>query len=143
MVTDGADGVDHALATVLDLAAALDADDFERVAEHLHPEVTYTIDGVTHRGPDAVVASYRRGSATARRIFDDVEFGHSLVRRVDDTFRVDFSDRLLADGEVFLHHSVQDITVDHDQLVTSIVDQPLDGQRAPLDEFMARHDRHR
>lgn len=143
MVSDGTDEVDEARATVLDFAAALDADDFGRVAAHLHSEVVYTIDGVTHRGPQAVVESYQTGSAAARRIFDDVEFGHSIVERVGDTFRVDFSDRLTADGDVFDHHSVQDITIDGALRVTSIVDQPVDGQRARLDAFMASHDRHR
>jgi hypothetical protein len=91
--------VDDVLAIVRDFAVALDQDDFERVADHLDSDVTYTIDGVTHRGPEAVVESYRRGSAAARRIFDDVEFSHSVVRHGDDKVRVDFSDRLTADGE--------------------------------------------
>ncbi len=134
---------DDVLATVLDFAAALDHDDFERVAEHLDSDVTYIIDGVTHRGPEAVVESYRQGSAAARRIFDDVEFSHSIVWHHDDTVRVDFSDRLTADGDTFQHHSIQDITVDRDRRVTAIVDQPIDGQRARLDDFMTRHARTR
>jgi hypothetical protein len=135
--------LDDVVAVVLDFAAALDQDDFERVERHLHAEVVYLIDGTTHRGPDAVVDSYRQGSAAARRIFDHVEFSHSIVSRVDDTVRVDFGDRLAADGDVFDHHSVQDITVDGDRRVTRIVDQPVDGQRARLDEFMTRHARRR
>ena len=137
------DGADDSLTTVLDFATALDGDDFERVARHLHGDVVYVIGGVTHRGPDAVVESYRQGSATARRIFDQVEFTHSIVSRDNDTFRVDFSDRLTAGGEAFDHHSVQDITVDRHRLVTRIVDQPVDGQRTRLDEFMSRHARRR
>ena len=134
---------DEVLATVLDLAAALDADDFDRVAGHLHQDVEYTIDGSTHRGREAVVASYRQGSAAARRIFDQVDFSHSIVQQVGETVRVDFGDRLTADGEVFHHRSIQDITVDQDRRVTNIVDQPVEGQRARLDEFMSRHGRSR
>ncbi len=129
----------QALATVSDLASALDNDDFARVARHLHRDVVYTIDGITHRGPEAVVESYRNGSATARRIFDHVEFSHSVVWHDHDTVRVDFSDRLVADGDVFHHHSLQDITVGRHEQVTSIVDQLVDGQRAALDDFMTRH----
>ena len=135
--------VDDVIAVVLDLAAALDQDDFERVERHLHADVVYLIGGIAHRGPDAVVDSYRQGSATARRIFDHVEFSHSIVSRDADTVRVDFGDRLVADGDVFDHHSIQDITVDRDRRVTNIVDQPVDGQRVRLDEFMTRHARRR
>ena len=138
-----ANGADDSLATVLDFAAALDGDDFEHVARLLDDDVVYLIDGVTHRGPDAVVASYRQGSAAARRIFDHVEFTHSVVSRDGDTFRVDFSDRLTADDEAFHHHSIQDITVDRHGLVVGIVDQPVVGQRDRLEEFMARHARRR
>lgn len=133
-------GADDVLTTVLDFAAALDSDDFERVAEHLDNDVTYSIDGVTHRGRGDVVDSYRQGSATARRIFDEVEFSHSIVTHDGETVRVDFSDRLTADGDVFEHHSVQDVTVGADGHVVRIVDRPVDGQRALLDDFMSRHD---
>ena len=131
---------DRALATVSDFASALDNDDFARVARHLHRDVVYTIGGITHRGPKAVVESYRNGSATARRIFDHVEFSHSIVWHDHDTVRIDFSDRLGADGDVFHHHSIQDITVGRHGQVTSIVDRPVDDQRAALDDFMARHE---
>lgn len=140
MVTSDAAG---ALAIVLAFAAALDDDDFERVARHLDNDVVYIIGGVTHRGPDAVVDSYRSGSVTARRIFDRVEFTHSVVWHDDDTIRIDFSDRLTADGDAFDHHSVQDVTVDRGRRIVSIIDQPVHGQRALLDEFMTRHGRSR
>ena len=129
-----------ALELVSTLANALDADDFGRVEACLHPDVTYRINGATQRGPSAVVTSYRAGSALARRIFDDVEFGHEIVGLVDrNTIRVDFADRLAANDETFEHHSVQDITVDPNGTVLAIVDQPVAGQHTRLDEFMNRH----
>jgi hypothetical protein len=130
------------LTTVAGLALALDRDDFAGVIQHLHPDVVYEIGGVTHRGAAEVVESYRSGSASARKIFDHVEFDHSVVGPVGDrTIRVDFADRLTADGEQFEHHSVQDITVDLTDRVTRIVDRPVEGQRSRLDEFMSRHQR--
>jgi hypothetical protein len=35
------------------------------VVPHLHSDVVYLIDGVAHRGPQAVVDGYRNGSALA------------------------------------------------------------------------------
>ena len=130
------------LSAVAGLALALDRDDFDGVIQYLHPDVVYEIGGVTHRGAAAVVESYRSGSASAREIFDDVEFDHTVLGQVGDrTIRVDFSDRLTADGEQFEHHSIQDITVDLMDRVTHIVDRPVEGQRSRLDEFMSRHQR--
>ena len=120
---------------------ALDADDFERVEACLHPDVTYRINGTTQRGPGEVVASYRAGSALARRIFDHVGFGHEIIGFVDgDTIRVDFSDRLEANGESFEHHSVQDITVGTSGTILAIGDRPVDGQqtRRSLDSKTGR-----
>jgi hypothetical protein len=130
------------LTAVAGLALALDRDDFDGVVQYLHPDVIYEIGGVVHRGAAAVVESYRSGSASAREIFDDVQFDHTVLGPVADrTIRVDFSDRLTADGEQFEHHSVQDITVDLTDRVTHIVDRPVEGQRSRLDEFMSRHRR--
>lgn len=132
------------LTVVAGLARALDRDDFDGVMQYLHADVVYEIGGLTHRGAAAVVDSYRSGSASAREIFDDVEFDHTVLGLVGDrTVRVDFSDRLTADGEVFEHHSVQDVTVDRAGRVTHIVDLPIESERSRLDEFMSRHHRMR
>jgi hypothetical protein len=138
----GTDTPPSPLAAIAELAAALDRDDLDAVMRHLHAGVVYEIGGETHRGASAVVESYRSGSASAREVFDDVEYDHDVLGLVGDrTVRVDFSDRLTADGEVFEHHSVQDMTVDRTGRVTYIVDQPVEGQRSRLEEFMARHHR--
>jgi hypothetical protein len=138
----GADTPTAPLTAIAGLALALDRDDFDAVAHHLHSDVVYEIGDDTHRGAFAVVESYRTGSASAREIFDEVEYDHCVLGLVGDrTVRVDFSDRLTADGEVFEHHSVQDITVDSAGRVTHIVDRAVEGQRGRLDEFMARHHR--
>lgn len=140
MVGMSADSNNAALDVVSTLANALDADDVERVEACLHPDVTYRINGTTQRGSGEVVASHRAGSALARRIFDHVGFGHEIIGFVDgDTIRVDFSDRLEANGESFEHHSVQDITVGTSGTILAIVDRPVDGQQTRLGEFMSRH----
>lgn len=132
------------LAAVEALADALDADDFGSVESHLHPQVTYRIGGTEHCGPRDVVASYRAGSALARRLFDRVEFAHTIVGLVGErTVRVDFVDVLGAGGDALEHHSVQDVTVDADGSVVEIVDHPVEGEAARLEEFLARHGLHR
>jgi hypothetical protein len=131
---------DGALGTVGHLARALDADDFATVRSLLSPDVQYRIGTESHHGPDAVVRSYADGSTLARRLFDRVGFDHTVVGFIADrTVRVDFSDRLEVGGDAFDHHSVQDITVGDGSMITSIVDQPVVGQRERLDAFMEDH----
>ena len=133
-------GDDPGFALVEALAAALDADDFATVHDLLAEDCTYEIDGERHEGPDAVVASYRAGSARCRRLFDGVEFGHELLDgAAEHTRRVRYTDRLRAGDEVFLHLTDQDITVDPRAGITRILDRPVPGERARLDDFMARH----
>jgi hypothetical protein len=138
----GTEPATSAITLVAGLAQALDRDDFDGVMDCLDPDVVYEIGGTAHRGAAAVVESYRSGSASARDIFDHVEYDHTVLGLVGDrTVRVDFSDRLTADGEMFEHHSVQDMTVDRTGRVTHIVDVAVEGQRSRLDEFMSRHHR--
>lgn len=121
-------------------AAALDADDFESVTEMVDEEVVYRIGDVVHRGPAAVVASYRDGSALARRIFERVEYSHEVVGVVGvGTVRVDFADTLHAGGETLDHHSIQDVEVGRDGRIVSITDLPVERERDRVDAFMARH----
>ena len=95
------------------LASALDADDFESVAEMLGDDVEYRIGDVVHQGPDAVVASYRNGSASARRIFEQVEYSHEIIGLVGEhTVRIDYADDLSADGEHIEHHRAHPDVVD-------------------------------
>lgn len=122
------------------LATALDADGFDALPPMLDDDVVYRIGGDEHRGPAAVVASYRSGSALARRLFDLVEFSHRIVGTVADrTVRIDFADILHAGGEQLEHHSVQDVVVGDDGRVLSITDRPVEGERARVGAFMERH----
>jgi hypothetical protein len=122
------------------LARALDADDFVTVRSLLDPDVSYRIGTELHRGPDTVVQSHWEGSGMARQLFDRVEFDHTVVGLIGDrTVRVDFSDRLEVAGDVFEHHSVQEIVVGDRSAIVSIVDQTVAGQRERLDSFMKDH----
>jgi len=122
------------------LASALDADDFESLVTMFDKDVVYRIGDGEHHGPAAVVASYRAGSALARRIFELVEYSHEIVGLVGARMvRIDFADTLHANGEQLDHHSIQDVEVGDDGRIVSITDQPVEGQRERDDAFMARH----
>ncbi len=133
-------GHDDLLRVAARLAAALDADDFDAVAAMLRDDVVYRIGDAVHHGPDAVVRSYRDGSALAKRIFDHVEYSHEIVGAVGErTVRIDFGDDLVANGEHLDHHSVQDVEIDRDGRIVMITDRPVPGQKERGDAFLARH----
>ena len=128
------------MVVVAAFAAALDSDDFASLGALLEQGVAYCIGEHKHMGPAAVVASYAAGSALARRVFDRVEYSHTLVGLVArSTVRVDFADRLYANGERLDHHSIQDVTVGGNGLIVSIADLSVPGHREQVDAFMARH----
>jgi len=122
------------------LATALDADDFDSLLAMFDDEVVYRIADDEHHGPEAVVASYCAGSTLARRIFEQVEYSHEIIGLVADrTIRIDFADKLHANGEQLDHHSIQDIEVGEDGRIVSVTDRPVEGQQERVDAFMDRH----
>jgi hypothetical protein len=127
-------------AAVEELANALDADDFDAVRARLAPDCVYTIGDQRHVGPDAITASYRDGSELARRLFDEVIFGHDIVAvgRAGEV-EVLFSDDLRAGDEWFRHRSRQRIVVGVAGLVSHIDDIPIPGEHDALAAFMGRH----
>ncbi len=121
-------------------AAALDADDFDDTVEQLIAvDCVCTIGEATHLGPEAITASYRHGSALARRLFDTVLFTHEFVAVDDHTFLVDFADVLTFRGDALDHHSVQEVTVGRGGDVTRIRDVTDPSERAKAHEFETRH----
>jgi hypothetical protein len=132
--------VRHPIDIVESLARALDEDDFTTAASTMAERVEYLIGGQTIRGPDAVVASYRAASETARRLFDGVTYGHEVIPTDDpSSFRVSYSDELSAGSETLRHLAEQHVTVAPGEGVVRIVDVDVPGERERLDEFMQRH----
>lgn len=129
------------LETARTFAAALDADDFDALLPMLADDIVYRIGDDEHRGPAAVIESYRSGSELARQLFDVVEFSHAIIGPVADrAVRIDFVDTLHVGGDHLEHHSVQDIRIDVAGRIAEIDDVPIDGERERVDAFLARHD---
>jgi hypothetical protein len=106
------------------------------MAEH----VEYSIGDQLMYGPQAVVASYRASSEMARRLFDQVGFGHEVVPTDDPySFRVTYSDVLTVGDETLTHTAEQQVTVAPDEGVVRIINLDLPGEREKVDRFMARH----
>lgn len=122
------------------LANALDNDDYETGLATLSPDVVYDIGDERLTGAAAILASYRSASESAHRMFDEVGYD-STVFDTDEpgTFRISYLDILTANGETHTHHAEQILTASDEMGITHILNVEVPGERAKVDEFMARH----
>lgn len=122
------------------LATALDQDDYQTVASVLAEEVRYSIGEEVLVGREAVVESYRTASEMAHRLFDQVEYGHTVFTTDDpNTFRISYTDTLTIGEESLTHMAEQHLTVATEEGVTRIVNVDLPGEREAVDAFLERH----
>ena len=122
------------------LARALDDDDYLTAASTMAERVEYTIGDLLIQGPQAVVASYRAASEMARRLFDQVGYGHEVAPTDDPySFRISYSDVLTVGDESLTHTAEQHVTVAPDEGVVRIINVDLPGEREKVDWFLARH----
>lgn len=122
------------------LAESLDQDDFEAAGSVMAERVEYSVGNEVLVGPNAVVDSYRTASGMAHRLFDRVEYGHTVWATDDpNTFRISYSDTLTVSGETLTHMAEQRVTVDPDKGVIRIVNVELPGEREKVDGFLQRH----
>lgn len=122
------------------LAGALDRDDFEAAAALMAEGVEYRIGDQVLKGPRSVTDSYRAASEMAHRLFDGVDYGHTVIATDDpDTFRVSYSDTLTVGGETMTHMAEQHVTVAPGYGVVEIVNVDVPGEREKVDAFLERH----
>lgn len=118
------------------LARALDADDFAAARAFLAADCIYEAGGETHRGPEAILASYAAASAWASRAFDEVRYESEVGPIVDATSSVTFTDYLLKAGHRWHRHRCrQEFTVGADRRIARIVHRELPGERGALDRY--------
>ena len=125
-------------------ADALDRSDFETVTRLLAPDCRYDLtaasltDEGTLVGPEAIVDSYRRHDARARRLFDRVEYS-SVVEVVDArTAVIRFTDVLVKARESHTYSCRQRISLNESMTIDSIVQEDIPTEVAAARAFMQR-----
>ena len=125
-------------------ATALDVNDFDRVRTLLAPECRYDLSAAsltsecTLIGPDAIVESYSRHDARARRLFDRVAYSSEVETVEGTTAVIRFKDRLEEDGQHHTYSCRQQILLNRSGAIEAIVQQDLPGEAAAVRAFMAR-----
>lgn len=123
---------------VVGLATALDDEDFPGTARRLDPEVSYETGQELLRGPDAVVASYRRAAEGAHRMLDEL-VNESIVKHLGgQRYRIDYTDRLRHRGHIHVFRCQQIVTLPEGRGVTRIQHRELSGERQRLLAFFRR-----
>jgi len=116
-------------------AVALDEEDYAAARALLDEQCVYTISDDTHRGPDAIVASYKDNGDAASQKFDEITYG-SAVRPGDDGWIIiAFTDDLRY-GEHTLHHVCEQwVKVNDAGRICRIEHHDLPGERERLAAF--------
>lgn len=121
---------------ILGLARALDADDFSAARAYLASDCVYESGGETHRGPDAIMASYASASAWAKRTFDEVRYESEVGPVEGATASVTYTDYILKAGHAWHRYRCrQALTVGEDGRIVRIVHGEIPSERAALNDF--------
>jgi hypothetical protein len=116
-------------------ARALDEENYPTAFALLAPDCEYTVRGVTHRGPNAIVASYKGNGDEAARIFDSIVYGSEVHAAGADCAVIQFTDRIQHAGQSLTHVCEQQVTINDDGLITRIEHHDLPGERERLEAF--------
>lgn len=126
---------DATLEVATQFARALDEEDYPAARALLAPDCDYEIRGDTHRGPDAIVASYKGNGDEAARKFDTIEYDSAVRLEAPTRAVIQFTDRIRHAGQSFTHICEQHVTVNADRLITRIEHRDLPGERERLEAF--------
>jgi len=129
------DMIEHAV----QLARALDAEDYDAAMKHLAPDCTYEFRGRILNGAKAVIASYRAAGEAARARFDTIRYERSVAPVGTDGARIDYTDIVTLAGDTHAHRCAQEVSLGKDGLVLHIRHIDLEGERETLQDFEARH----
>lgn len=119
-------------------AKSLDAEDYETAIALLADDCVYELRGETHRGPAAIIASYRGHGDDASDEFDKIEYESVIEAESETRHTIRFIDHLTHNGERFTFECRQVIDLNDAGLITAIEHIDLPGQREALEEFRRR-----
>lgn len=86
------------LQAVTRFALALDAEDYPAAKRLLSDACEYACRGGIHRGPEAIIASYR-GNGDAARAYDSIDYESRVERESPRCFRIRFVDDISHAGQ--------------------------------------------
>jgi hypothetical protein len=126
------------LATALDWAAALDADDFARARACLSPECVYQSPVGVLSGPEAILTSYSMSSRWAHETFDSIRWESACELEPSGTVLITFIDITDHRGEHHVYRCRQRVGFDSESRINQIEHLPIEGEERRLAEFFDR-----
>ena len=118
-------------------AAALDAEDYPPARALLADECVYTIRGTTHKGPDAIIASYREAGEEAARMFDEIVYVSKVDAGDGGWFIITYFDRVRHAG-LDLHYTCEQRIRIEQGLIRQIEHRDIPEEREKLESFKRR-----
>jgi ketosteroid isomerase-like protein len=119
-------------------AESLDNEDYDTARACLRPDAVYQIGGDEHRGPEAIVASYRGNGDWAARTLDHIEYESSAQATGDFSAKITFVDRIEHAGEKLVHRCEQHLEFDDGGRIRAIRHVDLPGEPEALEAFFQR-----
>jgi hypothetical protein len=127
------------IALVIELAEALDAEDYAAARATLGDKCLYEIRGETTIGGDAIIASYRSNGESARRRFDSVAYSSVVTPIAPGLARIEYTDVITHRGARHVHRCVQKVELDEDGGIARILHIDLPGEIEALERFKQQH----
>jgi hypothetical protein len=116
-------------------AAALDAEDYAAARDLLADNCVYHIDDAVHRGPDAILRSYRANGDSARSRFDEVHYFSTVEATGPSTAVIMFGDHLRLGERWHEYRCRQHIGINDVGLIVAIGHDELPRERERLEAF--------
>jgi hypothetical protein len=85
------------------LAKALDAEDYDAAVKHLAQGCTYEFRSRVIEGPDTIIASYRAAGEAGRDRFAAIRYESSVIPVGTDGARIDYTDLITIAGDTHAH----------------------------------------
>jgi hypothetical protein len=123
----------------VELAKALDAEDYNAAVKHLAQDCTYDFRGRVIQGAHAVIASYQAAGEAAKARFDTIRYESSVSHVGSDRARIDYTDIVILAGDAHTHRCAQEVSLGKNGLVSHIRHIDLEGEHETLQAFEARH----